>query len=84
MPTSRAVRPNGHDHPGAAEDEERCPFCLSPIAPSAARSVKQRILAEEQRMLGRLETAMKQQFAKEKAQAEVQAKAAIEKVSGDG
>jgi hypothetical protein len=85
MPTrTSTLRQNGHaGHRQIGSIQELCPYCLSPIAPSAVLSVKRRVEAEEKRRDASLEAMLRQQFSREQQQAQRKAKADITKAVSD-
>lgn len=73
-------RPNGPDtHRSVGVAEERCPFCGAPLSRAEFRAIQAKIAEEERARIAKVEQALKDRFTREKAHAETQAKAAIEK-----
>jgi hypothetical protein len=63
--------------------EAQCPYCGQPISRQEFKQIRARIEAEERARIGKIEQTLKDRFAREKAQAEIQAKATIEKARRD-
>ena len=80
----RKNRPNGHDHetdltPGAAA----CPYCGATVSRSEYRRIKQKIMEEERARIAVVEQTLNARFEREKAAAETQAKALVDKARRD-
>src|SRR6266446_652789 len=77
--------PNGranHIHePGLVPGQatESCPWCHQPISRAEYDSIRERIATEERARIAEVEKGLQEKFAREKAQAEAQAKAATAK-----
>lgn len=77
-------RPNGHDpHRSTGNAEAQCPYCGQPISRKEFKEIQARIEGEERTRIADVEKALKAQFAAEKARADAQAKAAIDKAGKD-
>jgi hypothetical protein len=73
-------RPNGHDtHRNIGVAEAQCPYCGQPISRKEFREIQARIEGEERARIADVEKALKDRFAAEKAKAEAEKAAEIEK-----
>ena len=68
---------------GAGAAVAQCPYCGQPISRKEFKEIQARIEGEERARIADVEKALKDRFAAEKAKAEAQAKAAIEKAGKD-
>jgi hypothetical protein len=64
--------------------EEVCPWCEQPIPHDKFDEIQQRIEAKEKARVAGIERTLRDQFVREKAQAELSAKAAIEQARKEG
>jgi hypothetical protein len=69
-----------HPHIGS----ELCPWCDQPIPHDKFKEIQQKIAAKERERAAGIERALREQFARERSLAEASAKAALDKVRGEG
>jgi hypothetical protein len=80
MDVQTSVKPNGDlPHSRIASAEAQCPYCGQPISRKEFREIQARIESEERARIANVEKALKDRFAAEKAKAEAQKQAEIEK-----
>lgn len=83
-PQRRNHRPNGHsDEVGLTPDSAQCPYCGGPVSRAEYRRIKQQISEEERARIAEVERTLTARFAREKAAAETQAKALVDKARRD-
>jgi hypothetical protein len=80
MPDTVIDGPAGsHIHePGLHADEAQCPYCGQPISRKEFKEIQARIEAEGRERVAKVEQDLKDRFARERQQAEVKAKVAVE------
>lgn len=81
----RAARPNAQDtiHRIIGVAEAQCPYCGQPISRKEFREIQAKIADEERARIAKVEQTLKDQFAREKAKADTQKAAEIEKAKRD-
>jgi hypothetical protein len=86
MPTPQRKnhRANGHsDEVGLTPDAAQCPYCGGLVSRAEYRRIKQKIEGEERARIVQVEQTLTARFAREKAAAETQAKALVDKARRD-
>ena len=68
---------------GVLPEEARCPYCGQPISRKEYKEIQARIEAEERARIANVEKGLQEKFAREKAKAESQKAAEIEKAKRD-
>jgi hypothetical protein len=86
MPTLKTINDTHVSPPhktGLLPDEARCPYCDGPVSRKQYREIRARIEAEESARIADVEKGLQERFAREKAKAESQKAAEIEKAKRD-